>query len=162
MDNLTITLAIPVLAQAALLIGHKAGFLPRVSIVPRNRIKGSNGKNTALTVKIADDLDAENYRGVLAQELYESGQLKWLHNQALYAFSKGYKRKLELMGHAVEIATHPEDQQDEIRRREVIALSNYNKIFDKWTDAMIEDALLKNKRKAEAWVRANEKSIGQL
>lgn len=144
-------------AQIALIAAHSVGLLPRVSVVPRASIGGSNGRNNVFRVLIADDLNAADFAGVEAQERWESGFKAWLinaliifiakrkprwWNKWLIDLCKPFWRKMELKGHSKEIKAHPKDKRDEILKREARALyQGYNGLFAHWKLADIEAEL---------------------
>ena len=129
-------------AQIALIVAHRVGLLPRVSVVPRGKIGGSNGRNNAFSVRIADDLNKDDFAGVKAQEVWESGHKARLWNAVLVRVSKKHRRNMELQGHAEEIKAHPSDKQAEILTREALSLyRGYNGLFAHWKLADIEAEL---------------------
>lgn len=83
-------------AQGALIVAHRVGFLPRVSVVPRAKIGGSNGRANAFRVLIADDLNKDDSAGVEAQERWESGHKAKVWNAVLVRVSKKHRRNMEL------------------------------------------------------------------
>lgn len=130
--------------QMALLFAHSAGILPKVSVVPRETIGGVNGRNNAFWVRIADDLNADDFMGVRAQEVWESGFKARLWNAFRVRMSDDARREMEFRGHALEILEHPLAVREEILAREVATLIRpgaYDGIFEGWSPANIEREL---------------------
>lgn len=136
---------------------HMAGILPIYKLVPRSKIGGANGTNTALYVYLANDMNAKKERAVKGQEFYESDFKSWLFNLFMRVVSKETRRNMELMGHAVEIALYPPDEQGRVLRDEAKDLkAGYNGLFSDWSIEEIEAGLRRNLGPARRWLKGRK------
>ena len=130
-------------------------------IVIRRDLDGSNGRNWPGFVILGKDI--ERPAAVAAQEIWEARHK--LNPLALLQVltSKDSRRKMELMGHEVEVqACVIIYGQSEIvaRKREAVAMHNgYDGLFRHMSPLKIEAEMRKRSDKARAWVQANLREI---
>ena len=128
----------------------------------------SNGKNWPGFFVVNRGLPYEG-KPVWAQEYYEA-QLKWrifpLLSGLLIAIGRiipalaVFERRMELMGHEVEVQVEARLGGDEeaARLREARALANRYTAFKGWSVERAEEALRERQGKAMSWVLDNRKA----
>ena len=127
-------------------------------VIKSNRIS-SNGRNWPLVVVIRKDLSFP--AAVLAQEIYESNWKTKPKNWLSY-FTGGGKRKMEILGHEVEVVTanliYGVDTPS-YRNREAHSMVRNYKIFKNWSVVGVETAMLEANQEAAEWVNNNLKRL---
>lgn len=95
-----------------------------------------------------------NRAAVWAQEFYESRHRMLPWNLVLWILSKKHRRKMEIMGHEIEVqvakdlyGTTPETH----RMSEARALVNYYSAFKGWTPEQAYDAMAQVSTKADSF-----------
>ena len=141
---------------------RKAGIIPKIVAVDRNSIGGANARNSIYKVEVATheaDGSKVPYHEFIArqkQEEYESEFKSWLWNLILTRFPR-WRRKMELMGHAVEVASLPTEEQDDAFEREATALKfGYDGIFADMELTQIEAKLRALQGEAKSWLRKHD------
>lgn len=126
--------------------------MPKVTEVDRSTIGGSNARNTALWIKMANDLTPDNFVAIFCQEFYESRRKAWILLALLQPIPY-FRRQSELMGHETEVQAWTGDK-DERRADEARALKtgrSYKGLFDKWSEEDIIKAMKDRSSKARKW-----------
>jgi len=122
-------------------------------------LRGATARNNPLFIWI--DPHQVYYEAVLAQEVYECEERKWLYNLAKWYVSSDYKREVELMGQAIEIVIATKDMHrvaaKKYLQKQAATLSGKYSQFNKTEIEAIEDMLYKSLPKAEMWVKENVK-----
>ena len=119
----------------------------------------SNGRNWPLVVVIRKDLSFP--AAVIAQEIYESN---WKTNPKnwLDYFTDDGKRKLEILGHEVEVVTANLIYGVDIpsyRNREACSMVRNYEIFRNCSVVGVETAMLEVNQEAAEWVNNNLKRL---
>lgn len=136
------------------------------------KIKGKNAVNTPFFIIINPELDKRKYYCVLAQEYYESRirlinpLYSFLVFLSLFGYHK-FMRKMEIMGHAIEIAYAKKNFSDyydidEYRKKEAKILANKYKCFKGVPEEDIYRRLIEADKKASSWVKNMSVYIGKL
>ena len=117
-------------------------------IVIKSNSISSNGRNWPLVVVTRKDLSFP--AAVIAQEIYESN---WKTNPKnwLDYFTDDGKRKLEILGHEVEVVTANLIYEVDIpsyRNREAYSMVRNYKIFKNWPVVDVETAMLEANQEA--------------
>lgn len=125
---------------------------PSISVVPRRSIDGANGRNSVMSVKIAQELDDKNRIAVLAHELYEARYKTNLLRGAWVRLSKGARRKMEIMGHEIEVQAF-DGNRAERRMSEAKAMHrHYEGLFSNSTPEQIYDLMFNKSSAARSWI----------
>ena len=128
-------------------------------IVIKSNSISSNGRNWPLVVVIRKDLSFP--AAVIAQEIYESN---WKTNPKnwLEYFTDDGKRKMEILGHEVEVVTANLIYGVDIpscRNREAYSMVRNYKIFKNWSVVDVGTAMLEANQEAAEWVNNNLKRL---
>ena len=128
-------------------------------IVIKSNSISSNGRNWPLVVVIREDLSFP--AAVIAQEIYESN---WKTNPKnwLDYFTDDGKRKMEILGHEVEVVTANLIYGVDIpscRNREAYSMVRNYKIFKNWSVVDVGTAMLEANQEAAEWVNNNLKRL---
>ena len=128
-------------------------------IVIKSNSISSNGRNWPLVVVIRKDLSFP--AAVIAQEIYESN---WKTNPKnwLDYFTDDGKRKMEILGHEVEVVTANLIYGVDIpscRNREAYSMVRNYKIFKNWSVVDVGTAMLEANQEAAEWVNNNLKRL---
>ena len=128
-------------------------------IVIKSNSISSNGRNWPLVVVTRKDLSFP--AAVIAQEIYESN---WKTNPKnwLDYFTDDGKRKLEILGHEVEVVTANLIYGVDIpsyRNREAHSMVRNYKIFKNCSVVGVETAMLEVTQEAAEWVNNNLKRL---
>ena len=128
-------------------------------IVIKSNSISSNGRNWPLVVVIRKDLSFP--AAVIAQEIYESN---WKTNPKnwLDYFTDDGKRKLEILGHEVEVVTANLIYGVDIpscRNREAYSMVRNYEIFKNCSVVGVETAMLEVNQEAAEWVNNNLKHL---
>ena len=119
----------------------------------------SNGRNWPLVVVIRKDLSFP--AAVIAQEIYESNWKTDPKNWLDY-FTDDGKRKLEILGHEVEVVTANLIYGVDIpsyRNREACSMVRNYEIFKNCSVVGVETAMLEVNQEAAEWVNNNLKRL---
>ena len=127
-------------------------------VIKSNRIS-SNGRNWPLVVVTRKDLSFP--AAVIAQEIYESN---WKTNPKnwLEYFTDDGKRKMEILGHEVEVVTANLIYGVDIpsyRNREAYSMVRNYEIFKNCSVVGVETAMLEANQEAAEWVNNNLKRL---
>ena len=128
-------------------------------IVIKSNSISSNGRNWPLVVVTRKDLSFP--AAVIAQEIYESNWKTNPKNWLEYLTDDG-KRKLEILGHEVEVVTANLIYEVDIpscRNREAYSMVRNYKIFKNWSVVDVETAMLEANQEAAEWVNNNLKRL---
>ena len=128
-------------------------------IVIKSNSISSNGRNWPLVVVIREDLSFP--AAVIAQEIYESN---WKTNPKnwLDYFTDDGKRKMEILGHEVEVVTANLIYGVDIpscRNREAYSMVRNYEIFKNCSVVGVETAMLEVNQEAAEWVNNNLKRL---
>ena len=128
-------------------------------IVIKSNSISSNGRNWPLVVVTRKDLSFP--AAVIAQEIYESN---WKTNPKnwLDYFTDDGKRKLEILGHEVEVVTANLIYGVDIpsyRNREAYSMVRNYEIFKNCSVVGVETAMLEVNQEAAEWVNNNLKRL---
>ena len=128
-------------------------------IVIKSNSISSNGRNWPLVVVTRKDLSFP--AAVIAQEIYESN---WKTNPKnwLDYFTDDGKRKLEILGHEVEVVTANLIYGVDIpsyRNREAYSMVRNYEIFRNCSVVGVETAMLEVNQEAAEWVNNNLKRL---
>ena len=128
-------------------------------IVIKSNSISSNGRNWPLVVVIREDLSFP--AAVIAQEIYESN---WKTNPKnwLGYFTDDGKRKMEILGHEVEVVTANLIYGVDIpsyRNREAYSMVRNYEIFKNCSVVGVETAMLEVNQEAAEWVNNNLKRL---
>ena len=128
-------------------------------IVIKSNSISSNGRNWPLVVVTRKDLSFP--AAVIAQEIYESN---WKTNPKnwLDYFTDDGKRKLEILGHEVEVVTANLVYGVDIpsyRNREAHSMVRNYEIFKNCSVVGVETAMLEVNQEAAEWVNNNLKRL---
>ena len=128
-------------------------------IVIKSNSISSNGRNWPLVVVIRKDLSFP--AAAIAQEIYESN---WKTNPKnwLDYFTDDGKRKLEILGHEVEVVTANLIYGVDIpsyRNREAYSMVRNYEIFKNCSVVGVETAMLEVNQEAAEWVNNNLKHL---
>ena len=128
-------------------------------IVIKSNSISSNGRNWPLAVVIRKDLSFP--AAVIAQEIYESN---WKTNPKnwLEYFTDDGKRKMEILGHEVEVVTANLIYGVDIpsyRNREAYSMVRNYEIFKNCSVVGVETAMLEVNQEAAEWVNNNLKRL---
>ena len=128
-------------------------------IVIKSNSISSNGRNWPLVVVTRKDLSFP--AAVIAQEIYESN---WKTNPKnwLDYFTDDGKRKLEILGHEVEVVTANLIYGVDIpsyRNREAYSMVRNYEIFKNCSVVGVETAMLEANQEAAEWVNNNLKRL---
>ena len=128
-------------------------------IVIKSNSISSNGRNWPLVVVIREDLSFP--AAVIAQEIYESN---WKTNPKnwLEYFTDDGKRKMEILGHEVEVVTANLIYGVDIpscRNREAYSMVRNYEIFKNCSVVGVETAMLEVNQEAAEWVNNNLKRL---
>ena len=128
-------------------------------IVIKSNSISSNGRNWPLVVVTRKDLSFP--AAVIAQEIYESN---WKTNPKnwLDYFTDDGKRKLEILGHEVEVVTANLIYGVDIpsyRNREACSMVRNYEIFKNCSVVGVETAMLEVNQEAAEWVNNNLKRL---
>ena len=128
-------------------------------IVIKSNSISSNGRNWPLVVVTREDLSFP--AAVIAQEIYESN---WKTNPKnwLEYFTDDGKRKMEILGHEVEVVTANLIYGVDIpscRNREAYSMVRNYEIFKNCSVVGVETAMLEVNQEATEWVHNNLKRL---
>ena len=128
-------------------------------IVIKSNSISSNGRNWPLVVVTRKDLSFP--AAVIAQEIYESN---WKTNPKnwLEYFTDDGKRKMEILGHEVEVVTANLIYGVDIpscRNREAHSIVRNYEIFKNCSVVGVETAMLEVNQEAAEWVNNNLKRL---
>ena len=128
-------------------------------IVIKSNSISSNGRNWPLVVVTRKDLSFP--AAVIAQEIYESN---WKTNPKnwLEYFTDDGKRKMEILGHEVEVVTANLIYGVDIpscRNREAYSMVRNYEIFKNCSVVGVETAMLEVNQEATEWVNNNLKRL---
>ena len=128
-------------------------------IVIKSNSISSNGRNWPLVVVTREDLSFP--AAVIAQEIYESN---WKTNPKnwLEYFTDDGKRKMEILGHEVEVVTANLIYGVDIpsyRPREAHSMVRNYEIFKNCSVVGVETAMLEVNQEAAEWVNNNLKRL---
>ena len=128
-------------------------------IVIKSNSISSNGRNWPLVVVTREDLSFP--AAVIAQEIYESN---WKTNPKnwLEYFTDDGKRKMEILGHEVEVVTANLIYGVDIpscRNREAYSMVRNYEIFKNCSVVGVETAMLEVNQEAAEWVNNNLKRL---
>ena len=128
-------------------------------IVIKSNSISSNGRNWPLVVVTRKDLSFP--AAVIAQEIYESN---WKTNPKnwLEYFTDDGKRKMEILGHEVEVVTANLIYGVDIpscRNREAYSMVRNYEIFKNCSVVGVETAMLEVNQEAAEWVNNNLKHL---
>ena len=128
-------------------------------IVIKSNSISSNGRNWPLVVVTRKDLSFP--AAVIAQEIYESN---WKTNPKnwLEYFTDDGKRKMEILGHEVEVVTANLIYGVDIpscRNREAYSMVRNYEIFKNCSVVGVETAMLEVNQEAAEWVNNNLKRL---
>ena len=128
-------------------------------IVIKSNSISSNGRNWPLVVVTRKDLSFP--AAVIAQEIYESN---WKTNPKnwLEYFTDDGKRKMEILGHEVEVVTANLIYGVDIpsyRNREAYSMVRNYEIFKNCSVVGVETAMLEANQEAAEWVNNNLKRL---
>ena len=128
-------------------------------IVIKSNSISSNGRNWPLVVVTRKDLSFP--AAVIAQEIYESN---WKTNPKnwLEYFTDDGKRKMEILGHEVEVVTANLIYGVDIpsyRNREAYSMVRKYEIFKNCSVVGVETAMLEVNQEAAEWVNNNLKHL---
>ncbi len=128
-------------------------------IVIKSNSISSNGRNWPLVVVTRKDLRFP--AAVIAQEIYESN---WKTNPKnwLEYFTDDGKRKMEILGHEVEVVTANLIYGVDIpsyRNREAYSMVRNYEIFKNCSVVGVETAMLEVNQEAAEWVNNNLKRL---
>ena len=128
-------------------------------IVIKSNSISSNGRNWPLVVVTREDLSFP--AAVIAQEIYESN---WKTNPKnwLEYFTDDGKRKMEILGHEVEVVTANLIYGVDIpsyRNREAYSMVRNYEIFRNCSVVGVETAMLEVNQEAAEWVNNNLKRL---
>ena len=128
-------------------------------IVIKSNSISSNGRNWPLVVVTRKDLSFP--AAVIAQEIYESN---WKTNPKnwLEYFTDDGKRKMEILGHEVEVVTANLIYGVDIpsyRNREAYSMVRNYEIFKNCSVVGVETAMLEVNQEATEWVNSNLKHL---
>ena len=128
-------------------------------IVIKSNSISSNGRNWPLVVVTRKDLSFP--AAVIAQEIYESN---WKTNPKnwLEYFTDDGKRKMEILGHEVEVVTANLIYGVDIpsyRNREAYSMVRNYEIFKNCSVVGVETAMLEVDQEAAEWVNNNLKRL---
>ena len=128
-------------------------------IVVKSNSISSNGRNWPLVVVTRKDLSFP--AAVIAQEIYESN---WKTNPKnwLEYFTDDGKRKMEILGHEVEVVTANLIYGVDIpsyRNREAYSMVRNYEIFKNCSVVGVETAMLEVNQEAAEWVNNNLKRL---
>ena len=128
-------------------------------IVIKSNSISSNGRNWPLVVVTRKDLSFP--AAVIAQEIYESN---WKTNPKnwLEYFTDDGKRKMEILGHEVEVVTVNLIYGVDIpsyRNREAYSIVRNYEIFKNCSVVGVETAMLEVNQEAAEWVNNNLKRL---
>ena len=128
-------------------------------IVIKSNSISSNGRNWPLFVVIRKNLSFP--AAVIAQEIYESN---WKTNPKnwLEYFTDDGKRKMEILGHEVEVVTANLIYGVDIssyRNREAYSMVRNYEIFKNCSVVGVETAMLEVNQEATEWVNNNLKRL---
>ena len=128
-------------------------------IVIKSNSISSNGRNWPLVVVTRKDLSFP--AAVIAQEIYESNWKTDPKNWLDY-FTDDGKRKLEILGHEVEVVTANLIYGVDIpsyRNREACSMVRNYEIFKNCSVVGVETAMLEVNQEAAEWVNNNLKRL---
>ena len=128
-------------------------------IVIKSNSISSNGRNWPLVVVTRKDLSFP--AAVIAQEIYESNWKTDPKNWLDY-FTDDGKRKLEILGHEVEVVTANLIYGVDIpsyRNREAYSMVRNYEIFRNCSVVGVETAMLEVNQEAAEWVNNNLKRL---
>ena len=128
-------------------------------IVIKSNSISSNGRNWPLVVVTRKDLSFP--AAVIAQEIYESNWKTNPKNWLEYLTDDG-KRKLEILGHEVEVVTANLIYGVDIpsyRNREAYSMVRNYEIFKNCSVVGVETAMLEVNQEAAEWVNNNLKRL---
>lgn len=129
--------------------------------VIRRKLRGRNAVNWPGLVVLGRGI--ERPAAVAAQEIWEARHKLSPVNLLRRLTSKSHRRRMELMGHEVEVQASAMlygQAETEARRREAGALRRgYDGLFRHMTIPQIEAAMLARSVPARAWVTANLREI---
>lgn len=129
----------------------------RLPIIISRRLKGANGRNWPGFVVL--NPDAPLPAAVLAQEAWEAMHKLNPVNLVRVRFSKRARRRMEIMGHEVEVQAaaivYGKDRHD-YRVAEVYRMrGGYDGLFDGLTRSQMRAAMEAQSDEANRWVRRN-------
>lgn len=89
-----------------------------------------NARNNPLFIVIREDI--EHFNAVLDQEMFECEQKKWIHKMIYCSYTKQGQKKLELMGHEIEVQSavlHYGVDEEVYRKKEAESMRAGYKVF---------------------------------